>query len=117
MAHQSFGDLITDRKARIERRHRLLEDHRQPVAAQISHLRLGQGDQFSPLEQNGARHARPRFGQQPHDGKRGHALAAAGLADDAQRAPAHQRKAHAADGLRVPAAVALEDDTQVRNGQ
>ena len=37
------------------------------------------------------------FGDQPQDGERGDALAAAGFADDAQRLAASQRIAHAVD--------------------
>ena len=43
MAHQGLADLVADGEARIERGHRLLEDHGEPVAAQILHLPLGQG--------------------------------------------------------------------------
>ena len=35
------------------------------------------------------------------------------LADDAERAAGREREAHAADGLRDAAAIALEDDAQV----
>ena len=36
MAHQHLDDLLADGVARIERGHRLLEDHREPVAAQVA---------------------------------------------------------------------------------
>ena len=33
-----FADLIADGEHRVERRHRLLKDHRDPVAADLAHL-------------------------------------------------------------------------------
>ena len=38
MAHDRLDDLLADRVARVERGHRLLEDHRQAVAAQVAQL-------------------------------------------------------------------------------
>ncbi len=38
---QDFGDLVTHREDGVERRHRLLEDHRDPVAADLAHLGFG----------------------------------------------------------------------------
>ena len=55
----------------------------------------------------------PALGSSRMMDERGHALAAAGLADDAERTPGRQREAHARYGLRDGAAIALEDDTQV----
>ena len=85
MARQHLADLVADGEARIEGGHRFLEDHGEPVAAQILHLPLGQCAELAPLENHGTRHTRSGFGQQPHDGQRGDALAAAGLTDNAER--------------------------------
>jgi hypothetical protein len=43
-----LGDLVADREDRVERRHRLLEDHRDPVAADRAQLALGEGEQVAP---------------------------------------------------------------------
>ena len=72
---------------RVERGHRLLEDHRDVVAADrvASAVRsapagCGPSNRIAPLSM------RPGgSGHQAHDGQRRHALAAAGLADDAER--------------------------------
>ena len=48
--HQHFGDLVTDRQHRVERGHRLLEDHRYRIAANLAHLRLGKQQQIAPFE-------------------------------------------------------------------
>ena len=74
--------LIADRLHRVERRHGLLKDHGDTVATHLVHLLRRQIEQLLPLKADGARH-HLTVGpwQQPHDGQRGDALAAAGLAD------------------------------------
>ena len=59
----------------------------------------------------------PDLRQQAHDRQGRDALAAPELADDAQRLPAHERKAHASDGLGQAAAVTFEGDVQVVDSQ
>ena len=44
---QRLADLIADAHDRIERGHRLLEDHGEPIAAQLAHLRLGEGQEIA----------------------------------------------------------------------
>src|SRR5450631_1018003 len=51
---QDFTDLGLNRVERIERRHRLLEDNRNVVAANAANLALRQLQQFVPLEANAA---------------------------------------------------------------
>ena len=41
-----FGDLIADGEHRIERGHRLLEHHRDPIAAHVLHVALGEREQI-----------------------------------------------------------------------
>ena len=50
MAHQHLDDLLADGVARIERGHRLLEDHRDAVAAQIAQLAVRQIEQPEAVE-------------------------------------------------------------------
>ena len=45
-----LGDLAADRHQRIERRHRLLKDHRDVVAADGLHFALGQLQQIDALK-------------------------------------------------------------------
>ncbi len=71
-------------KHRIERGHGVLEDHGDLRPANLSHFIHGQLQQILPIELNLARDL-PRLLDQPHDGQRRHALAAAGLPDHAQR--------------------------------
>ena len=93
-AHR-LGDLIADGEHRVQAGHRLLEDHRDAVAADVAHLRRRQVEQVPAVEHDlpggdaaGRRH-------QAHHGQRQHRLAAAGLADDAEGAAAIDRDVHA----------------------
>ncbi|MCM3755429.1 hypothetical protein M3665_26265, partial [Bacillus licheniformis] len=54
--HDRLADLRADRIQRVERRHRLLEDHRDVRAAQPAHLALALGDQILPGEADRAAH-------------------------------------------------------------
>ena len=50
MQQQNFADLLLDRVQRIERRHRLLENDGDVVAAHLADLALRHGQQFAALE-------------------------------------------------------------------
>ena len=82
---QRLGDLRADGGDRIERGHRVLEDHADVDAADAPQGRLVQRHQVDPVEEDLPADDLPARRQQPLDGHRGHRLAAAGLADDAQR--------------------------------
>ena len=97
---QRLADLPADGHDRIERGHRLLEDHGDLVAADAAHGGLVEGDEVDAVEPDGAADdAAGRIGDQAHQGERGDALAAAGFADDGQRLAALEREGHAVDGL------------------
>src|ERR1700754_1432540 len=113
MANEDLGPLIANRETWIEGGHRLLKYHGETIAPEISHLPLRQADELAALKRDRAGNARTGCGQEPHDGERRHALAAAGFANDAKRASACQREAGAVHGLRKPAAIALESDPQI----
>ena len=102
--HRAVGqdrldDLLADGVDRIERGHRLLEDHRHLAAAQPAALVGRKPQHVAIAEQHRlgldlARRAR----HQAHHRERRHALAAAGLADKADRASAGNAEADAVDG-------------------
>src|SRR4029077_16904940 len=46
MTQDGFDDLLADRKTWIERRHRLLKDHRQTIATQIAQDLIGYIEQI-----------------------------------------------------------------------
>ncbi len=86
MADKDLSDLIAYRKTWVERRHRLLKNHRQPVAAQIAHFVVRQAEQIAAVEQYRAVHFRV-LRQQAHQRECRYALAATGFADDTERGP------------------------------
>ena len=51
MDEQRLHDLQADRQDRIERGHRLLEDHRDVAAADLAHLLVGELEQVAAVEQ------------------------------------------------------------------
>ncbi len=74
------------------------------VAAQLAHLRRLQLQEIDAFEADlAAGDAAGRLRDQAHDRERGHALAAAGLADDAERAARRQREADAVDRAKLAA--------------
>ena len=112
VAQDGLDDLVADGEARIERGHRLLEDHRQPVAAQVAQGFVGDIEQIEAVEADRAGDLGGVLWQQPHDGERGHALAAAGFADEAERRAVGDAEVDAVDRMRGAAVVAVEDDAQ-----
>ena len=97
-----FLHLVADRVDRIERGHRVLEDHRDAVAAERGELLPSRREQVAALElEPFGPHPRAAR-QQAHEGERGHGLAAAGFADDAQRLAAVDMKIDIADGVQNP---------------
>jgi hypothetical protein len=86
--HHRLGDLLADGEHRVQRGHRLLEDHRDPVAPDAAHRLIGEVEQVLAFEEDLAGDDLPRgLGDQPHDREGVHALAAPRLADDAERLP------------------------------
>ena len=86
-----LGDLVADREDRVQARQRLLEDHRDVVAADLAHLVDRHRQDLAAVEPDLALDDLGRRDvEQAHDRERGDALAGAGLADDARasgRAP------------------------------
>ena len=113
---QYLGDLLIERVQRVQRGHRLLEDHRDPVAAHLPQPRRRRPDHLLAVEADAAlRRVRGgRVGEQLQDGQRRDRLARAAFADQGQRLAAVQCERDTLDGLdRVGAAPAAERDAQV----
>ena len=95
---QGLGDLPADRQHRVQRRHRLLKDHRNVVAAHVAHLGLAKRQQVAAGEADHARY--DAAGWRRHEAQhrqRRDALAAAGLADDRQGFARHDMERDAID--------------------
>jgi len=68
MLPDRLDELVTDGQDRIERGHRVLEDHRDVLAPHPLHLALGQGRQIPAHETNPtADNPCGRLGQETHD--------------------------------------------------
>src|SRR3979490_2642972 len=85
MDPQRLANLTADSQHRIEARHRLLEDHRNVVAADGAHLAVGELQQILALEADRARDLAWGLRDEPHERHGGDRLAAAGFTDDGQR--------------------------------
>ena len=86
--------LRVDAQDRIERHHRVLEDHRDAVAAQGAHLALGEFREILALVQDRAADNASRWIDQADDGEAGDRLAGAGLADQSQHLSARDGERH-----------------------
>jgi hypothetical protein len=107
-----LDQLVADLVEGVQRRERVLEDHRDLPAAHLAHVGVARVEQVHPVERDRPADARVARARQAHHGHRGHRLARAGLADDAQRLPALDRVADAVDGL-DDAVLGLEMDLEV----
>ncbi|MNF98852.1 hypothetical protein D3C84_817270 [compost metagenome] len=96
---QHLVDLLFDRVQRIERGHRLLEDHCNPVATDVADGFFLQVQQVLPGILDGAGGmAGERVGQQAQDRMRGHRFTGTALADQGQGFAAPDVEADAFDG-------------------
>ena len=76
---QRFGDLVTDREDRIERRHGLLENERDLCATHGAHVGFRQREQVAVLEPDHAAGDPARRLDETHDRERGDRFAASGF--------------------------------------
>jgi hypothetical protein len=99
MEPQGLGDLLAAGEHGVERRHRLLEDHRDFFAANLPHLAGGQIHEVPAVVEDLALDdlARGRR-DQLHDAERRHGLAAAGLAHDPEGLAFLDVQVHAVHG-------------------
>ena len=109
MQADRFDQLVADGMKCRQRAHRLLEHQADLAAADRPHLgtitcKLHQIDAaaIGAAEQNFARHDPAGALDDAQDGSRGDALAAAGLADDAERAARVEIERRSVDGAHHP---------------
>jgi hypothetical protein len=117
MGPDRLGQLLGDREDRVQRRHRLLEDHRDAPAPDAAQLGRRRGQQILALEQDASiRDPAGRIGNQAQHRQGGDALAAAGLADDAQHLAGHHVETDAVDRGEA-ARVGPEHDPEVPDAE
>ena len=83
MGADGLDDLVADGENRIERGHRVLEDHRGGSAADLRQRVLVGGEDVDAVERQGLGRDLRRGRKEPHQRKAGHRFSGAGLADDA----------------------------------
>ena len=110
-AHR-LHELRPDAVERVQRGERVLEDHRDLLAAHLAQLVLGQREQVAALEDHLAAERGVRGAGQAQHGEVRDALAGAGLAHDAERAAGVDRVGDAVDGAH-DAVVRQELDREV----
>ena len=84
MSADRLGNLRTDRIDRVERRHRLLKDHRDNTAPHVAQRAIRERKHVLSINFDLACEFCPAFRQQTHQCAQCHTLAAAGFADDAK---------------------------------
>ena len=101
---QHLGDLLADAHQRVQRGHRLLEDHADARAAQGAQRGGRQAQQVGALKVDDAALHAQRRRQQAHDRGGADRLAGAALADDAQDLARFDSETDVADGFGAVAA-------------
>ena len=99
MSCQDLGDLVPHSKDRIERGHRLLEDHGYLCAADLPHFAGEQWRRSRPSNKMLPDTTFPGIGNEIQNGKGGYGLAAARFADQAQHPALLQTQAQVVDSL------------------
>ena len=92
MQHQRLGDLRADAMQRVERRHRLLEDHGDAVAAQLPHRLFAEADEFPPSNRIDPGDARAIGQSEPISASAVIVLPEPDLPDDSQALALGERK-------------------------
>jgi hypothetical protein len=112
MLAQRLADLEGDGEARIEARHRFLEDHGDILADDPAALLGGYAAQVVAVELHPVGRDRRRPGQEAHQRQHGHRLAGAGFADDRQDFALVDGKIGSVDGPKWPGG-GLERDGEI----
>src|SRR5581483_4614824 len=94
---QRLRHLVADGEERVQRGHRVLQDHRDALAPHPAHLAVGFLQQVLALEEHLAAGDPRRGRQQPQDGEGECALSGAGLAHDAEGAAGLESERHVVD--------------------
>src|SRR5260370_18622576 len=111
MQADGLGHLPPGPEDRVEGGHRVLKDHRDVLAAYLAHLAFGDLGEVAALEHDLAAQD-PSRTLEAHDAQRRHRLAAARLADDAQRLSGADLEGHAIDRFHH-ARLGFEDGVEV----
>src|SRR5262249_37904198 len=118
------ADLLPDRPRRVQRGHRILEDHRHVVSAHVTHLALAQRPEVAAEQLDRAADDVAYVREELHDRESRRRLSATRLADETDALPRADRERDAvdrADDSRAEVELGaevlnLEDDVSVGHG-
>jgi hypothetical protein len=99
-----FGQVLDDALNRVERGHRVLEDHPDLAAAHGAHFVFGEGHQVPPVKKQLPAGDAGGDSVQAHQALAERGFTAGGFADQPQDLPAADVKAHRIDGAHVTGA-------------
>jgi hypothetical protein len=99
---ERLADLAADGEHGVQARHRVLKDHCDLPAAHLAELVVAQLQQIAAAEHDRASGHAPRPREDPHERERGDALAAPGLAHDAERLTWRDVEGDAVDRVHGP---------------
>ena len=116
MEAQRLGDLLADGEDRVERRHRLLEDHGDAIAAECGDLARAERGELDAVEPDAAADDASGRRHETQERECQDRLARSALADDAERAAARERIGDVLD-RREPPLARGEDDAQLAHCQ
>ena len=95
MCFNRFDHLRINAQHRVQRHHRVLEDHGDAVAPQIAHFFFGKLRQIAPLKQDGPAGDAPGWVNQANDGKPRDGFAGTGFANKPHHLAAADGKGNA----------------------
>jgi hypothetical protein len=111
-----LGDLVADAQDRVQRRQRILEDHRQLLAAQPAQFVVRGADQLAVAVAGAAGRHGVRRAEQSDQTQCRDRLPAAGLPDQREDLTGRKLQRDAVDGPRY-LVLALERDREVADGK
>ncbi len=99
MQLQAFHDLVADAEDRVERSHRFLKNHADPVAAHPSYLRFRHAQKIQAVKLDVPFNDPAGLGNQSQQRERRHRFSATRFAHQCQRFAAIDREVNPGDGL------------------
>ncbi len=99
---QRLDHLLLDAQHRVERHHRVLEDHGDTRTAQLAHALFGETGEILALKKDAAAGDAPGRVDEADDREPRHRLAGAALADEAENLTARDAEADVVDRLDDP---------------
>ena len=99
MREHGFDHLRVDPEDRVQRHHRVLEDHRHAIPTHLAHFLAGKLDDIDAIQENAPANDTSRRIDETHDRITGHRLARARFTDESHDLAAIDDERHVVDRL------------------